>query len=110
MYIQEIIWKLILKTTLISGGYAKRKRVFRHDPVTKTTEELPNMLEKRSHTGCALFYSAKHDNRPVAYIGGSFGYGSDNTAEILDYTQTDEWERRKLWQYGLWSFQALVQN
>ena len=88
---------MVLISTFLSGGYAKHKRVFRHDPATKTFEELPNMLEKRSHTGCALFYSAKHDNRPVAYIGGSGHWivGSYNTAEILDYTQTDEWERRK---------------
>ena len=100
---------MVLINTFISGGYAKHKRVFRHDPATKTFEELPNMLEKRSHTGCALFYSAKHDNRPVAYIGGSGHWigGSYNTAEILDYTQTDEWERRKSSYYFLYQYHGL---
>ena len=81
---------------MISGGYSSRKRVFRHDPIAQTTEELPNLLESRGHTGCALFYSAKHENRPVAYIGGGGGWtGATQTAELLDYTQTDQWEKRK---------------
>ena len=83
---------------MISGGYSSRKkRVFRHDPVALTTEELPNMLEQRGYTGCALFYSAKHEYRPVAYVGGG-GYwtgGNYKTAELLDFTQTDQWEKSK---------------
>ena len=76
---------------MISGGYSYRvKRVFRHDPVALTTEELPNMIEGSPYaTGCALFYSAKHEYRPVAYVGGH------HSAELLDFTQTDQWEKRK---------------
>ena len=82
---------------MISGGYTISKRVFRHDPVALTTEELPNMLEKRHVSGCALFYSAKHEYRPVAYIGGgSWTEGNYHTAELLDFTQTDQWEKRKI--------------
>ena len=84
---------------MISGGYhLKAKRVLRHDTVALTTEELPNMLEKRSATGCALFYSAKHEYRPVAYIGGGGKWNGGNyqTAELLDFTQTDQWEKRKI--------------
>ena len=84
---------------MISGGYADQsKRVFRHDPVALTTEELPNMLEKRHVSGCALFYSAKHEYRPVAYVGGggSWTGGNYQTAELLDFTKTDQWEKRKI--------------
>jgi hypothetical protein len=75
---------------MISGGYSSRtKRVFRHDPVALTTEELPNMIEGSPYaTGCALFYSAKHEYRPVAVV-------VSGTAELLDFTQTDQWEKRK---------------
>ena len=81
----------------ISGGYFTAQSVYRHDPVTKTFETLPNLQARSGYTGCALFYSPKHNNRPVAYIGGC-GHGISNngvTAELLDYTQTDQWEKRK---------------
>ena len=75
------------------GGYHTHQKVYRYDPVTKTFEDLPDFQIGRSlNTGCALFYSPKHNNRPVAYLGGGRGTG---TAELLDYTQTDQWERRK---------------
>ena len=46
-------------------------------------------------SGCALFKSAKHSNREVVYVGG--GDNAGKTAEILDYTVTDQWEQGKFW-------------
>ena len=81
----------------ISGGYFTAQSVYRHDPVTKTFEKLQDLQSKKSHSGCALFYSRKHNNRPVAYIGhggASWVGGNAVSAELLDYTQTDQWETR----------------
>ena len=80
-----------------SGGYHTHREVYRHDPITKTFEKLPDLQSTKSHTGCALFYSPKHNNRPVVYIGGCGAWtgGKSNSAELLDYTQTDQWETRK---------------
>ena len=47
------------------------------------------MNEIREESGCALFTSPLHGNRPVVLIAG----GSSNTAELLDYTVTDTWEQ-----------------
>ena len=47
----------------------------------------------RYMSGCALFKSAKHSNREVVYVGG--GDNAGKTAEILDYTVTDQWEQGK---------------
>ena len=52
------------------------------------------MKARHGWTGCVLFYSAKHENRPVVYIGGGGGYTHGaSESEILDYTKTNEWEK-----------------
>ena len=84
--------------SILGGRYTTQRAVYRHDPVTKTFEKLQDLQSKKSHSGCALFYSRKHNNRPVAYIGhggASWVGGNAVSAELLDYTQTDQWETRK---------------
>ena len=64
------------------------------DPSTDTFEAKPD-LNIRIRTGsCAAFKSAKHGNREVIFIGGGLLSGT-NSAELLDYTQTDTWEASK---------------
>ena len=80
---------------LILGGYSSwMLRVRRFDPITQEIEVLPDMKARHGWTGCVLFYSAKHENRPVVYIGGGGGYTHGaSESEILDYTKTNEWEK-----------------
>merc|ERR1711988_375724 len=49
------------------------------------------MNQQREAGTCALFRSAAHGGREVVYAAG--GQNSANTAEILDYTQTETWEQ-----------------
>ena len=48
------------------------------------------MNEIREESGCALFTSPLHGNRPVVLIAGG---EKQNSAELLDYTVTDTWEQ-----------------
>ena len=48
------------------------------------------MNQNRKESGCALFTSPLHGDRPVVLIVGGQGL---NKAEILDYTVTDTWEQ-----------------
>ena len=55
----------------------------------------PDMLHPRKNPACALFKSAKHNNRNVVLaVAGS---GDSITAEILDYTNSAAgvWEQSK---------------
>jgi hypothetical protein len=61
------------------------------DPETSTFSIVGATTCSHKGSGCALFYSPKHKNRPTVFIGGS-----NDCAEVLDYTLNNStWEKRK---------------
>ena len=65
------------------------------DPETSTFSSVGATLCSHIGSGCALFYSPQHKNRPTVFIGGSNDTSFDNRAEILDYTVNNSiWEKR----------------
>ena len=73
-------------------------RVYRYNPSTNTyTRQANDFLNPGGNAGnfgaCSSFYSAKHGNRHVIYMGG--GFNSGTFAQLLDYTVSNEWEARK---------------
>ena len=65
------------------------------DPETSTFSSVGATACSHKGSGCALFYSPKHKNRPTVFIGGSNDTLFDNHAEILDYTvKISKWEKR----------------
>ena len=75
-----------------------RKKVWLYDISTDTiTSDHSTMLFDHSLCSCTIFYSPKHEGRPVVYMGpGEF---SNNQPEILDYEMTTTWEARKYSDY-----------
>ena len=76
-------------------------RIF--DPETSTFSSV-GATTTCSHkgSGCALFYSPKHKNRPTVFIGGSNDTAFDNCAEVLDYTLNNStWEKRMFRSYKI---------
>ena len=71
----------------------KYKLVKKYNPQSNTFSDQPKLNFDRYMSGCAVFKSAKHSNREVVYVGG--GDNGGKTAEILDYTVTDQWEQGK---------------
>ena len=81
---------------LYMGGNsgASLKKVNLYDTSTGTiSEDHSTMLFKHSYFGCTIFYSPKHEGRPVVFVGP--GEYSNKQAELLDYTMTTTWEARK---------------
>ena len=71
-----------------------RKKVNLYDITTDTiSEDHSTMLFAHSLFSCTIFYSPKHEGRPVVFVGP--GEGSNDQAELLDYTMTTTWEARK---------------
>ena len=73
------------------------------DPETSTFSTV-GATTTCSHkgSGCALFYSPKHKNRPTVFIGGSNDTAFDNCAEVLDYTLNNStWEKRMFRSYKI---------
>jgi hypothetical protein len=68
-----------------------RKKVWHYDISTDAiTADHSTMLFEHSVSACTIFYSPKHEGRPVVYMGpGEF---SNNQPEILDYEMTTTWE------------------
>ena len=65
------------------------------DPETSTFSSVGATTCSHKGSGCALFYSPKHKNRPTVFIGGSNDTSFDNRAEVLDYTVNNSiWEKR----------------
>ena len=65
------------------------------DPETSTFSSVGATTCSHKGSGCALFYSPKHKNRPTVFIGGSNDTSFDNCAEVLDYTVNNStWEKR----------------
>ena len=93
---------------MILGGYLggprklrdpKLKSVMIFNPEDNTFTSGPSLLFGRVRFGCALFQSPLHENRPVILAAGGDGTYSRNprnTAEVLDYTNTIEWQQSKL--------------
>ena len=75
-----------------SGG--NRKKVNLYDISAGTiTQDHSTMLFDHSLFSCTIFYSPKHENRPVVFVGP--GEYSSNQPELLDYQMTTTWEARK---------------
>ena len=73
-------------------------RVYRYNPSTNIyTQQENGFLNPTNDAGnwgaFSSFYSAKHGNRHVVYLGGGYNTGRD--AQLFDYTMTNEWEARK---------------
>ena len=65
------------------------------DPETSTFSSVGATACSHKGSGCTLFYSPKHKNRPTVFIGGSNDTSFDNCAEVLDYTLNNStWEKR----------------
>ena len=79
-------------------GAPNKKKVWHYDISTDTiTADHSTMLFEHSVSACTIFYSPKHEGRPVVYMGpGEF---SNNQPEILDYEMTTTWEARKYSDY-----------
>ena len=71
--------------------------VYRYNPSTNIYTRQENGFlgdNPINHFGaCSSFYSAKHGNRHVIYMGGGQTTGRD--AQLFDYIVTNEWEWRK---------------
>ena len=80
---------------LLLGGNrgGSHKKVQLYDITTGLITSQEDMLFDHSLSACTVFYSHKHDGRPVVYNGaGEYGGFS---AEILDYQVTSTWEQSK---------------
>ena len=72
------------------------------DPETSTFSSVGATACSHKGSGCALFYSPKHKNRPTVFIGGSNDTAFDNCAEVLDYTLNNStWEKRMFRSYKI---------
>ena len=80
-----------------STSYPHESRVYRYNPSTNIYTRQENGFlgdNPINHFGaCSSFYSAKHGNRHVIYMGGGQTTGRD--AQLFDYIVTNEWEWRK---------------
>ena len=79
-----------------SGGQQSemRNEVLIYDSINQLFTSAPSLMTGRPHhPACALFYSEKHDNRPVVMIVGGSSPGS---YEFLDFTNPSaKWELSK---------------
>ena len=74
--------------------FGKRKTVTIYDRMTNTFSSGVKMNYNRENAACTIFKSPNHENRPVVFVGGG---KEQNTAEILDYSQSNAtWEEGKL--------------
>ena len=85
---------------IIMGGYGSFKTVTVFHPSAAEYDSSftskPNMLFPRAGFACVHFHSQKHGGRPVVLSAGGKGSSlGGSTAEILDYTEQDTWERSK---------------
>ena len=74
---------------MVMGGDTNKKQVGLFNPTTGSYTSMAEMNIDRYTSACTVFYSAKHGNREVVYVGGG-GPGTSKTVEILDYTMTEE--------------------
>ena len=75
------------------NAFGSRKTVTIFDRITETFTDGATMNNNRENAACTIFKSPNHGNRPVVFVGGG---KEQNTAEILDYSQSDAtWEEGK---------------
>ena len=65
-------------------------KVWRFNHLTKEFIRMKDMPYSMWLSGCSLFHSPKHENRPLVFIGGR-----RTKAIVLDYTRSTTWEERK---------------
>ena len=76
-----------------------------YDPETSSFSSIGTTTCSHQGSGCALFYSPRHKNRPTVFIGGSNDTTFDVCAEVLDYTvNTSTWEKRMYSSYQIFYF------
>ena len=76
-----------------------RKKVHLYDISTDTiTADHSTMLFGHSQGSCTIFYSPKHEGRPVVFMGAG-DTSLNNPPELLDYEMTTTWEARKYISY-----------
>jgi len=82
-------------TAMVIGGVSALPytTTYFFDIASETYSHGPDLLNNRYYHNCAVFQSAKHENRPVVAVTG--GTGSTSTTrivEILDYTtENPQW-------------------
>ena len=78
---------------ILGADNGNRKAVMIFDRITEIFTNGDNMNNDRERAACTIFKSPKHGNRAVVFVGGG---KEQNTAEILDYSQSDAtWEEGK---------------
>ena len=80
---------------MLMGGELNQQRVGVFNPTTGSYTSMAELNFDRYFSACTTFYSAKHGQREVVYIGGGDNNGGYKTVEILDYTLTETWEQSK---------------
>ena len=83
------------KVMIIGGAYGGfNSDVIIYHGSSSTFTVAPDMLFENYGTACSLFYSKKHNSRPVVFVV----YGKN--AQLFDYTVTDSWEESKNFSWG----------
>ena len=78
------------KVMIIGGAYGGfNSDVIIYHGSSSTFTVAPDMLFENYGTACSLFYSKKHNSRPVVFVV----YGKN--AQLFDYTVMDSWEESK---------------
>ena len=117
-----LFWHFCFLTIKINMYYKSRVRLFQrvfttlelwylhicilgstiYDPETSSFSSIGTTTCSHQGSGCALFYSPRHKNRPTVFIGGSNDTTFDVCAEVLDYTVNNSiWEKRMYTKYKL---------
>merc|ERR1740129_2300216 len=83
-------------TLMVIGGSSALPGTTTHyfDIASEAYSHGPELLNNRYYFSCAVFQSAKHENRPVVAVTGGSGSGGSSTriVEILDYTtENPQW-------------------
>ena len=78
---------------MIIGGDPTYQDVLVFDQSNNGFTTGPSTLEQRYIFACTIFNSPLHGNRPIVLAAGHSGSSVDQTAEIYDYTITNEWEK-----------------
>ena len=73
------------------------KKVEMYDINTNTITDHSTMNFPHTASTCTIFFSPKHEGRPVVYVGGGMQAPNWDSAknELLDYTMTTTWEERE---------------
>ena len=80
---------------MIIGGWPNHRSVLTFNPQDNSFTQGPNLLYDRYGHGCTLYNSPMHGNRPVVLAVSGVAWRNADTAEVLDYTNTNVWEESK---------------